>query len=133
MMFNGYTGILYTLELKTSSGSFTFERTKSDKGMIHYYQIESLNKFSSYPNVCSGFILDFRASDNTYFLSISNFMILIKQITKKSFNEKDMLQYCNPIYIDKWKLQVNYRYDIKKFLEDTISCVKEEKNVHSVQ
>ena len=44
---------------------------------------------------------------------------LINSITKKSFNENDLLDYCNPILIDKKKLKVNYRYDIDKFLNET--------------
>lgn len=119
MMFNGFTGLFYTLELKSSSGAFSFERKKEDKGMIRLHQIESLKKFATFQSICSGFILDFRKSDNTYFLSIADFLLLIKQIDKKSFNEMDLLQYCLPIYICKRKLKVNYRYDIEKFLEDT--------------
>ena len=120
MIFNGNTGKFYTLELKTFEGSCSFERTKEDKGIIHYHQIKSLKKFATYLNVISGFILDFRKSDSTYFLSINDFCIMINNISKKSFNENDMLQWCNPILIQKRKLKVNYRYDIEKFLEDSV-------------
>lgn len=113
-MFDGEK--LYTLECKTFMGSCSFERDKNDKGIIHWYQIESLTKFSSYKNVISGFLLDFRTSENTYFLFISDFNKMIQKIFKKSFNEKDMLLYCNPILINKEKLRVNYRYDVEKFL-----------------
>ena len=44
---------------------------------------------------------------------------LINSLSKKSFNESDLLKYCNPILINKKKLKVNYRYDINKFLNDT--------------
>lgn len=116
MIFDGKLNTLWTLELKTFEGSCSFERTKNDKGIIHYYQIESLKKFSAYKNVCSGFVLDFRKTGNTYFLMINEWDKLINSISKKSFNENDMLKYSNPISIDKKKLKVNYRYDIEKFL-----------------
>lgn len=117
-MFNGKT--LYTLELKSvGTKSISFERTKEDNGVIHKHQIDNLLKFSKYKNVISGFLLDFRLSGKTYFLEINDFLKLIKSIDKKSFNEKDLLQFCNPIEIEKKKLKVNYRYNIQKFLEET--------------
>ena len=119
MIFSGERNTFWTLELKSFEGSCSFERTKEDKGIIHYYQVESLKKFSTYNNVCSGFVLDFRKTGNTYFLMIDKWDDLINSITKKSFNENDLLDYCNPILIDKKKLKVNYRYDISSFLNNT--------------
>lgn len=120
MMFDGKTGLFYTLELKTFGDSCSFEREKVDNGIIHFYQIESLKKFNNYLNVISGFILDFRKSDHTYFLSITDFCNIEKNIKKKSFNENDMLKYANPIKIEKKKLKVNYRYDVEKFLQEVV-------------
>ena len=125
ILFSGRRNTFWALELKTFGGSCSFERTKEDKGIIHYYQVESLRKFSTYENVCSGFILDFRKSENTYFLKIDEWDNLINSITKKSFNEDDLLKYANPVLIEKKKLKVNYRYDIDKFLDD--SKLKEKK------
>ena len=117
-MFNGK--VLYTLELKSvGTTSISFERTKEDKGVIHKHQIDNLEKFSTYENVVSGLILDFRLSDMTYFCMIEEFINMVNNLDKKSFNEKDMFEWCNPIEIEKKKLKVNYRYDICKFLKDT--------------
>lgn len=116
MLFDG--DLFYTLELKTFADSCSFERTKKEKGIIHYYQVKSLKDFYQYNNVCSGFILDFRKTDNTYFLSIDDWDSLVDSIDKKSFNENDLLKYTNPILIAKKKLKVNYRYDIQKLLND---------------
>lgn len=117
-MFNGE--ILYTLELKTvGTKSISFERDKTDKGVIHKHQIDNLTKFSMYPNVISGFLLDFRLSEMTYFCMIEEFVNMIKHLDKKSFNENDLLEWCNPIKIDKKKLKVNYKYNVNKFLQDT--------------
>lgn len=109
---------LYVFELKTFQGSCSFERTEEDEGIIHYYQIENLKKFSQYKNVISGLILDFRKEDHTYYLPISEFNILISNISKKSFNESDMLKWSNPTAIEKRKLKVNYRYNIEKLLKE---------------
>lgn len=126
MHFDGE--IFYTLELKTFSGSCSFERCKGDKGIIHYYQIESLKKFYECKNVCSGLILDFRKTDNTYFLSINEWDNLANAISKKSFNEDDLLNYTHPILIDKKKLKINYRYNIDKFFDE----VKQRRMYHAV-
>lgn len=119
-MFNGE--ILYTLELKSvGAKSISFEREKNDKGVIHKHQIDNLKKFSTYKNVISGFLFDFRLSDCTYFCMIEEFVNMIDNLNKKSFNEKDLFEWCKPIKIEKKKLKVNYRYDVEKFLQNTKS------------
>ena len=117
-MFNGK--VLYTLELKSvGTTSISFERTKEDKGVIHKHQIDNLLKFSTYGNIISGLILDFRLSDNTYFCMIEEFVNMANNLDKKSFNEKDLFEWCNPIEIDKKKLRTNYRYNIPLFFKET--------------
>ena len=44
---------------------------------------------------------------------------MVNNLDKKSFNEKDLFEWCNPIEIEKKKMKVNYRYSIDKFLCDT--------------
>ena len=117
-MFNGK--VLYTLELKSvGTKSISFEREKTDKGIIHKHQIDNLLKFSAYNNVVSGFLFDFRLSNRTYFCMIEEFENMINHLDKKSFTEKDLYEWCNPVEIEKKKLKVNYRYNVGKFLEDT--------------
>lgn len=117
-MFTG--NFLYALELKSvGSKSISFEKEKTDKGVIHKHQIDNLYKFSSYSNIVSGFIFDFRLSNSTYFCSINDFIHMISNLNKKSFNESDMINLCNPIEIKKSKLKVNYRYDINDFIMNT--------------
>lgn len=116
-MFNGK--FLFCLEFKTVAGtSISFERDKNDKGVIHWYQIDTLKKFSEYKNVIAGLIIDFRKSGNTYFLNINEWNNLVSHINKKSFNENDLTEYSNPILVEKRKLKINYRYNIEKFLEE---------------
>ena len=118
MMFDGYR--FFCLELKTVAGkSISFERTKKDKGEIHYHQIEYLKSCLNYKNIIPGLIIDFRGTDNTWFLHIKEWDGLINSIDKKSFNESDLLSYSHPILISKKKLKVNYRYDVDKFIQDT--------------
>ena len=118
MVFDGTRNLFLTLELKTFQGSCSFERDKNEKGIVHYYQIKSLKDFARYNRVISGLVLDFRSSDNTYFLNINQWDDFISHIEKKSFNEKDLLEYASPILIHKEKLKVNYRYDLESFLND---------------
>lgn len=118
-LYNGER--LWAIELKSVAGtSISFEREKEDNGVIHFYQVENLKNFSEYKNVISGFLVDFRGSDNTYFLNIKEWDDLINSIDKKSFNETDLLKFANPILIDKKKLKVNYRYNVEKFLIDSV-------------
>lgn len=117
-MYNGE--VFYTLELKSvGTTSISFERTKEDKGVIHKHQIDKLLEFSKYKNIVSGLLLDFRLSNNTYFCMIEEFVNMIDNLDKKSFNEKDLYEWCNPIVIEKKKMKVNYRYSVEKFLEET--------------
>ena len=117
-MFNG--DALYTLELKSvGTKAISFERNKVDNGIIHKHQIDTLVNFSKYKNVVSGFLLDFRLSEKTYFIMIEDFICMINNIEKKSFNESDLFEWCNPIEIKKKRMKVNWKYDIVQFLKDT--------------
>lgn len=110
---------MYTLELKSvGTTSISFEKSKEDKGVIHKHQIDKLLEFSEYKNIISGFLFDFRLSEKTYFCMIEDFINMINRLDKKSFNEKDLFEWCKPIEIEKKKLKVNYRYDVNKLLQD---------------
>ena len=112
--------IFYTLELKSvGTKSISFERKKTDKGVIHKHQIDNLEKYSTYKNIVSGFLLDFRLSEKTYFCMIDEFIEMIEHLDKKSFNEFDLFKWCNPIEIEKKKLKVNWKYNIQQFLKET--------------
>lgn len=112
-----YKQTLFTLELKTTNAtSFSFERSKSDKGKkIHYHQIEALTDSSKFNDVISGFLLDFQDSE-TYFLEINNFNKFMEESDKLSINESNIIQY-NGIKIEKEKKRVKHNYNILKLLD----------------
>ena len=117
-LFDGSTRTFFALELKSSkSKSFSFEKEKGTykTANIHYHQIEALTKFAKIDFVKSGFIFNFRYEDKnterTYFQDIHDFNNMINEISKKSFNEKDLLQH-NPILIEQTKILSPLRFAI---------------------
>lgn len=118
-LFSPTSHTLYALELKSvGTNSISFERSKEDKGVIHYHQIKALQEFNTYDGIVAGFVINFRNTEKTYFIEICDFTDMINEIDKKSFNEKDLLKY-NPTIIDQHKKRTRYSYDIEKFLRDT--------------
>lgn len=106
---------LYAIELKTVSGhSISFERSKGESGEIHYHQIEGLKKWNEYDGITSGFIIEFRDKELTFFLDIESFDSLINQINKKSFNLSDLEKTgVSYIVIPQERLRTKYKYDLE--------------------
>lgn len=121
ILFDTVNRNLYALELKTVKlKSISFERSKDDKGDIHYYQIEGLNIWNQYSGVICGFVIEFRSIETTAFISIEEFNKLIKLIDKKSFSFGDLTTYGITHYIiPQKKLRTHYKYDVGSFLEQT--------------
>lgn len=125
-LFDGKRKRLYCLELKTSkSGCFSYEdincKEEQQSKMIHKHQILSLEKLERYEGVMSGFIFNFRLEnetiEHTYFQNIIDFLKMYNSLNKKSFNEKDLLNY-NPIVIEGKKKIKNWTWDLEKFLQE---------------
>lgn len=118
ILYNSKSHLLYALELKTVKGkSITFERTKEDKGEIHFYQIKALNEWNKYDGVVSGFLIEFRAIEKTVFLQIDEFNKLISIIDKKSFNFDDLVeQGIDFLLVNQEKKISRYLYDVETFL-----------------
>jgi recombination protein U len=112
----------YALELKSvGTSSISFERSKEDKGVIHFHQIEGLTEYSKVQGTICGFLLNFRRTNGIevcYFQNINDFNNMISKLDKKSFNEKDIL-HNNAIIVNGTKKKVNYTYDIEQFIKDT--------------
>lgn len=116
-----YSPYLFALELKSvSSTSISFEKNKEKSSkIIHYHQIKGLTEFGKYNNVIAGFLLNFRHKDGTqtcYYQHIDDFNMMINDIGKKSFNEKDLIGN-NAIVVHSKKLRVNYKYDVTQFIK----------------
>ena len=116
-----YSGKLFPLELKTTSGfSFSIQRSKQDpKKMIKHNQIVGLTEAARHNNVYAGFFLNFEKDAEAYWLSIDEFNNYLANTDKKSINKNDVLS-CNPILIESRKLKVNYRYNIKNLFDNII-------------
>lgn len=100
-------GRMYALELKSVKDGAISHAGSSPK--IKEHQIKELIKASQY-GIIAGFVLNFRNTENTYFLPIAHFEFLRQNSTKKSFNEKDIEGIS--VKIPHRKLKVNYRYDL---------------------
>lgn len=119
LMFDSQNRILYALELKTVQGkSISFEKNKSQKGVIHYHQIEGLNMCCKYRNFKSGFLIEFRELEKTVFIDIREFNKLIDSISKKSFCFSDLDEHdIRYIVIPQTKLRTRYKYKMNILFE----------------
>lgn len=100
-------GKLYCLELKSvEKGAINYSGSNPK---IKEHQINELIKASGY-GCHAGFILNFRKTENTYFLPIAQFEFIRQTSAKKSLNESDIEGVS--IKIPSRKLKVNYRYDL---------------------
>lgn len=123
---NPYDAILYcfpnfiSLELKSIENSpltFWREDFEGKSFNIKKHQIEGLKKASLVKGVIAGFVINFRKTNNTYFLHIDDFITMTINLTKKSINENDVASNGGLIIGSEIK-KVNYKYNIQKFVED---------------
>ena len=106
-------GNLYCLELKsTKNRSISFAGSNP---MIKEHQIKGLEKASK-SGCMAGFVINFRDTENTYFMHIKYFNSLTQSLKKNSFNENDLETSFWCIKIPSRKLKVNYRYDLSTML-----------------
>lgn len=112
------------LELKSVESSLTFYREDfvSDKSKKQAFnvkknQIKGLQKAAEHKGAIAGLIINFRKSNHTYFIEINQFVKMTNVLTKKSFNEKDIIQN-NGLLIEQKLKKVHYSYNIEKFLNE---------------
>lgn len=113
-----YKDSFFPIELKSTQGtSMSIQFTKEEKGkMIKLSQINGLMKAQKHEGVYAGFLLNFRKTEHTYWLSIKDFYLFYKFTDKKTINEKD-IQENNGILIPQVKKRVRYTYDVKRMIE----------------
>lgn len=86
--------------------------------MIRQTQIDGLLKASKH-NLVAGLIVNYRNVNNdTFFITIDDFVDMINSINKKSFNVKDCLQY-GAIRIESTKKRTRFTYNIEKLIKET--------------
>ena len=114
---------MYALELKsTQNTSISYwredfeDKSKKQTFMIRKNQIQGLQKINRF-SIVSGFIYNFRYTNHTYFQSISDFLEMTKDSTKKSFNEADVFKN-KGVRIDQQLMRSNYKYDVEKFMSE---------------
>lgn len=86
--------------------------------MIRDNQIKSLQEASKHMLV-AGFICNFRNENNdTFFIEIGDFIDMVENINKKSFNPSDLEKY-GAIRIESHKKRTRYVYNVEKLIKDT--------------
>lgn len=111
---------LMCCELKaTHLNAISFEREKNQKNkkMLHFHQIQGLEKASQYNGVFGMLVFDFQTSGVTYALTIEKFLKFFHSTDKQSISEKEVIAL-SPIIVDKKLLRTNYEYDIKGIFDE---------------
>lgn len=106
---------LFLLELKSTKGtSISF---KGSSPMIKEKQIAELQRGSKFKGIISGFLFNFRTTDNTYFMPIDNFITFINSTDKSSINEKDIIT--NKAIVVKGELKrTRHKYYLGEFIRE---------------
>lgn len=116
---------LYTIENKskaTNSLSFTLDDKLKNKD-IKAHQIKGLYK--SFTNgAISGFLINFREDEETYFIHIVDFLKFVADTTKKSINKSDIKEY-KGILIPQTKKIKKFNFDIEFLMNECESRYEE--------
>lgn len=109
---------LFCFELKSkSTKSLSIQKEKESGKDIKRHQISGLLEADSHYGVFGGFIINFRDTNNTYFLWVQDFVRFEKSCDKKSINEKDVVAFGGIIIKQELK-RVKYVYDVVGLLAD---------------
>ena len=86
--------------------------------MIRQNQIDGLLEASKH-NLVAGLIINFRNENNdTFFITIDEFIDMTSSLNKKSFNVKD-LESIGAIRIESTKKRTRYTYNIENLVKET--------------
>ena len=109
ILFDDISKTLFLIECKSTQG------TAVPLSMVRDTQIKGLVDASKH-NLIAGILINFRNdTNNTYFISIDNYVKMVNDINKKSFNIKDLLAN-NAIEIYSSKKRTRYTYDIQEMI-----------------
>lgn len=126
ILYDSNHNVLMPAELKTTKyKSMSFEDVNGDNTqnkMIHKHQILGLQSFAEYDGVVAGFFFNFRDDENNiqrlYFQNIDDFVDMTRKLSKKSFNELDLIISGNAVKISGEKKRTRYRWNIDEFFKD---------------
>lgn len=86
--------------------------------MIRQNQIDGLLEANKH-NLVAGLIINFRNENNdTFFITIDEFIDMTSSLNKKSFNVKD-LESIGAIRIESTKKRTRYTYNIENLVKET--------------
>lgn len=119
---------IFFFELKsTHYKGISFQRDPEETAMIKLDQINSLIKLSQAKGSNAGFVLNFRNdkegepySEDTFYISISNFCKFYNETDKKSISKLDIVQN-GGIRLQGAQKRKYYVYDIEKMLREIVS------------
>ena len=99
--------------------------------MIRQNQIDGLLEASKH-NLVAGLIINFRNEYNdTFFITIDEFIDMTSSLNKKSFNVKD-LESIGAIRIESTKKRTRHTYNIENLVKETHLISKKEQTAKSV-
>lgn len=102
---------LFLIECKSSKG------TSIPLTMVRDNQIQGLLEANKHALI-AGLLINFRNIHNdTFFISINDYIRMIENLNKKSFNIKDLIEH-NALKINSVRKRTRYTYDILKMIHD---------------
>ena len=111
ILFADMTRTLYLIECKSTKG------TSVPLSMIRSNQIEGLQEASKH-NLVAGLIINFRNEYNdTFFITIDEFVDMTSSLNKKSFNIKD-LESIGATRVESTKKRTRYTYNIENLVKE---------------
>ena len=109
IMLDDMTKTLFLIECKSTKS------TSMSLKMLRDNQINGLQEASKH-NLVAGILVNFRNENNdTFFISINEFVDMINKINKKSFNVKD-LESIGAIRIESTKKRTRYTYNLNDMI-----------------
>ena len=111
ILFDDITRTLFLIECKSTKG------TSVPLTMIRDSQIQGLQEASKH-DLVTGILVNFRNENNdTFFITIDEFIDMTSSLNKKSFNVKD-LESIGAIRIESTKKRTRHTYNIEKLIKE---------------
>ena len=111
ILFDDISRTLFLVECKSTKG------TSVPLTMLRDNQTKGLQEASKH-NLIAGILVNFRNDNNdTFFITIDEFINMMQSINKKSFNIKD-LESIGATRIESTKKRTRYTYNLQKMIEE---------------